>query len=162
MITAKPNNAKAGWFESELDDDLGYFMMPLKNDQLIAIQTQAPLVKPVGGKKKDKVADVNWISQMILRICLKDMRGIIDPDTQEPLMFTLKRENVTSGMSMELCQAEIFNKLPMEVLTEVLDLARTINGMSEDEAKAVNFTSDLSVATSTNPAETVTEIIASV
>lgn len=157
---ANANEKKSNWHTSAIDPDIRYLIMPLTNLERTELGNYAPSVRPIGSAKDEEAHDVTWVSTMLFRASLKQTVGILDPDHEnQELAFKFHEKKISNRLTVELCQREIYDKIPSDLLAEIMDIITVKNTLSKEEGDDINFTSDSSQATNTDPAETVTEIM---
>lgn len=156
MRVANPDTKEANWHQSKIDEDIQYKILPFKNSELTELQNYAPLIKPIGASKKEKKIDITYVSSMLLRACLKETRGILEGEGE--LKFKFHEEKISPRLTIELCQREIYDKIPSDLLTEIILFINDVNNISDKEEEDINFMSGLLPGSDSSPAEDATEI----
>lgn len=157
---ANTNEKKSNWHISKHDPEVQYLILPLTNIERTEIANYSPSIRAIGAKKDEMSTDVTWVSTMLFRASLKQTVGILDPDRDNAeLEFIFHEMKISKRLKVELCQREIYNKIPDKFLGEILEIINAKNEVSEEEEDDINFTSGSSQATSTDLAETATETI---
>ncbi len=158
MRTANTNKKQSNWHVSAIDPDVEYLIEPLKNSERVEIANYSPSIRPDGAAKDDKTSDIKWISTMLVRATLKGTRGILDPDNDnKELEFKFHEKKLSKQVTIELCQREMYDKIPSDLLAEIIELINAKNTLSEEDEEDVNFSSDLSPETNTEPVKTAME-----
>jgi len=156
--TANTDKKKSNWHVSEIDPDVEYLIEPLTNTERVEMLNYAPSIRPVGAKKGETAQDTTWLSTMLIKASLKKTKGILDPDNDNrELEFKFHDLKISNRLTVQLCQKEMFDKIPNDLLAEITLLVGFTNAISEEDEEAINFTSSSSSEISMDHVETVTE-----
>lgn len=146
------------WHISSIDPDVEYLIEPLLNSEKLEIGNYAPTVRAIGAAKDERTTDVTWVGTMFVRASLRQTKGILDPDNDnQELEFTFHTKRISKKVELTLCQREIYDKIPNDLLAEITTIIRAESTVSEEDEDDINFSSDSSPETSTDPVKTVME-----
>lgn len=154
---ANTDKKKSNWHVSDIDPDVEYLINPLTNTERVEMLNYTPSIRPVGAKKGETVQDTTWLSTMLIKASLKKTKGILDPDNDnKELEFKFHDLKISNRLTVELCQKEIFDKIPTDLLAEITQLVGFTNEISAEEEEDIKNSSDSSQETSADHVPTAT------
>lgn len=140
-----PREREGQWiiWEDDPSGETQYLIKPLSN----SMQTHIAGSTPFKRKGRKVVAEGGYISIVTFRIGLKGLKGVIDFDTGKPLELKFAKIKVGTR-KIEAVQEEIYDLLPANLMSDILETIQDASDFGEDEEEAVDFTAGSSTQTS--------------
>ncbi len=141
-MKALPKRLSENWQVAKCDPDgnVEYLIIPLTNDAMMQVTSM---------HTKGREVDAISMAYDILRLTLRGLRGLEDPDADGP--FELEYNTVKiGGKEYERVNRASLNRLPATLFGELLRAANEAHGLTGQEAEELGFTATSSEETSTS------------
>jgi len=155
-LKALPRKLIEDWRTAECDPtgETEYVIVPLTNTVTTHIPgrhiIQVPIIDEETGKQKideeDEPVfggDFNFGAVQIdkVRFSLKNLKGVIDPDTGKPFQLIFVQEKI-AGRNHSAVRADCLDRLPRELYVEISQAVTRMDGTpNRKEEENINFTS---------------------